>query len=541
MLKILNTQTKSISAASFILGVAFLLSAFLGLLRDRILANSFGASRELDIYYVAFKIPDLLATIFIFGAITAAIIPVFSRYLVKSSQDAWKFAANLLNIFIIFLIPLCGVLIFLSPFLIELVAPGFEAEQKILSSSLLRIMFLSPLILGLSHIVSAILQVFKRFLVTAIAPLLYNLGIIIGALFFSPKIGIAGVAWGVVLGAFLHLSIQLPSFFASGFKLRKVIDFRQQGFREVIKLMAPRSLGLAAAQINLIVITALASSLIYGAIAVFNLASNLAGAFINLISISVATAIFPLLSLAFAEDKKEIFVANLSSVARALIFFLTPLSFLVFFLREPSVKIIFGGGNFGPLDIQLTAACLGIFCLSFLTQGLTLFFLKAFYASHNTKIPALVSVIAVSFNIILGFLLTRVAGPGHFVFSFLGGLTGVTQESARVILGLPLAFSLANFLQFCLLAFLLYRRIGDYKIDSLLRAGWKSFFASAVMFSVIYLFSFSAPGNWLFQAFSAGLLGVFVYLFVCWVLRSSELAMVKNSLVKRFKSLKHYG
>src|SRR3989344_6422124 len=273
--KLLNTQTKSISFASLILAGSYLLSAFLGIYRDRLLAGRFGLSNELDVYYSAFSIPDFIALILIFGAISAAIIPIFNSYLVRSKDEAWQYINNLLNIFLSFLIAISLVAIIFAPLLIHLIAPGFSPEKKEMTVMLMRIMFLSPIILGTSSIISGILQVFHRFLVTAMAPIMYNLGIIIGILFFVPQFGLKGLAFGVVLWALLHLLIQIPAFLHSGFRYRPVFDIKSPGIKKTFTLMVPRSLGLGAGQLNTITITAIASTLMSGSIAVFTVANNL--------------------------------------------------------------------------------------------------------------------------------------------------------------------------------------------------------------------------------------------------------------------------
>ena len=291
--KLLNTQTKSISFASLILAVSYFFSAMLGLFRDHLLAGKFGAGNELDVYYAAFTIPDFVALILVFGAISSAIIPIFSSYLSNSEDDAWKYAANLLNIFLVFLITVCLVFIIFAPFFVSLIAPGFSPEKRETTALLMRIMFLSPIILGVSNIISGILQVFKRFLVTALAPLLYNLGIIIGILFFVPKFGLVGLAFGVVFGGVLHLLIQLPVFFHSGFVYKPLFNFKHAGVVKTLKLMVPRSLGLGAGQLNTIATTAIASTLITGSITVFSLANNLSSIMVNAFAVSLSTAFFP--------------------------------------------------------------------------------------------------------------------------------------------------------------------------------------------------------------------------------------------------------
>ncbi len=277
--KFLNSQSKSISSASLILAISSLASAVLGLLRDRLLAGTFGAGSDLDVYYSAFTVPDFIALILIFGAIAAAVIPIFSGYLIKSKDEAWKYFSTLLNVFLGFLIIISVILIIFAPAIISLTAPGFSGHKKYLAVLLMRIMFLSPIILGASNMISGVLQIFHRFLVTALAPLLYNIGIICGIVFFVPRMGLQGLAWGVVFGGVLHLLIQLPALFFSGFKYKASFNYKDAGVVKTIKLMAPRSLGLGAGQLNTIATTAIASTLMAGSIAVFNLANNLSSIF----------------------------------------------------------------------------------------------------------------------------------------------------------------------------------------------------------------------------------------------------------------------
>ncbi|MEA3293212.1 MAG: lipid II flippase MurJ, partial [Patescibacteria group bacterium] len=270
--KILNIQTKTINSAALVLGAASFVSAVLGLFKNRLLAGVFGAGNELDIYYASFRIPDFITMVLIMGAISAAIIPVFSEYLVRSKEDAWKFFSNLLNLFLFFLIFISIILFIFTPQLISLIAPGFGPEKKALTIVLTRIMFFSPILLGISNIISGTLRVFQRFLVTSLSPILYNAGIIFGLLFFVPLMGLKGLAWGVVLGGFLHLLIQIPILIKLGFRSKLIFNIKEPGFLKVVKLTIPRSIGLAASQINLIVVTAIASCMVAGSIAIFNLA-----------------------------------------------------------------------------------------------------------------------------------------------------------------------------------------------------------------------------------------------------------------------------
>ena len=456
---ILNTQTKNITSAAFILAGASFVSILLGLLRDRLLARNFGLGDELDIYYAAFRIPDFISMVLILGAIGAAIIPIFSEHLVKDREEAFKYLSNLLNLFLIILILICGILFILAPNLVSWIAPGFSAEKKELTVLLTRIMFLSPVFLGISNIISGILRVFKRFLITSLAPIMYNLGIISGILFFVPRIGLPGLAWGEVLGGFLHLLIQLPILIKVGFKPKKILNISEPGFLRTLKLTIPRSIGLAATQINLVVVTAIASTLASGSIGAFNLAESLSRPLLTLVGISFSTAAFPALSLAFSKKNKEKFTKIFFSTFYKILFFILPLSFLLFLFRDLLVKIILRVGKFGLVDVSLTAACLGMFCLGIFAQGLVLLIAKAFYALQDTKTPAAVSVIGMLINIIFCFSFIKLLSFPNPFQQFLVNILNLPTLKNIEIIGLPLALSLSAVFQFFILFPLFWRKI----------------------------------------------------------------------------------
>lgn len=430
--KIFNHQSKSVNSAALILAVTSFFSAVLGVFRDRLLAQNFGAGDNLDVYYAAFRIPDFISTVLILGAIAAAITPIFSRYLVSSRQKAFDFLINLLNIFLLAIALICLFLMIFTPQIIPLIAPGFLGEKRDLVILLTRIMLISPLLLGVSNIISAILRIFQRFVISSLSPIMYNLGIIFGILFFVPYFGLKGLAFGVVLGGALHLLIQLPIFFKLGFTFKKIFNFHDTGLADVIKLTIPRSIGLAASQINLLVVTNIASSLAAGSIAVFSLAENLSRPLFTFVAVSYSTAAFPALALAFSQKDKEKFNKIYHSTFNKILFILLGLSFLFFIFRNQIVKAVFQVGAFDVVNTNLTAACFGIFCLGIFAQGLVNFLAKTFYAVSDTKTPAVAAVAGMVANAI-------------FCFSFVDFFPG--QE----VLALPLAVSLAAILQLAVL------------------------------------------------------------------------------------------
>ena len=540
--KFLNSQTKSISSASLILAVSYLGSAVLGLLRDRLLAGHFGAGNELDVYYSAFTVPDFIALILIFGAIAAAVIPIFSGYLLKDKEEAWKYVSTLLNVFLGFLIIICAILMIFTPAIISITAPGFLGHKKDLAVMLMRIMFLSPIILGASNLISGILQVFNRFLVTALAPLLYNTGIIIGIVFFVPHFGLPGLAWGVVLGGIMHLLIQLPSFFHSGFKYRPDFNLKNPGVLKTIKLMVPRSLGLGAGQLNTIATTAIASTLMAGSIAVFNLANNLSSILVNAVAVSVATASFPSMSMAFLRQENDEFLRKFSSIFRQMLFLTIPISFLLLILRVQIVRVFLGVGKFGWEDTKLTTACLGILALNLIAQALIIFLSKTFYAAHNTKIPAIISGLTVAFNIALSLLLVWLikVSSGFYIFLMttlrLGGVNNMG------VIGLALAYSITAVLEGSLLLYMFYKKFPKLKTKEILNSLYKILIASAVMVTLTFVtrqllgsvVNLQTFWGIFFQLVAPATVGVVTYAFTTHLLKSPENKTIVDSFLKKF-------
>ena len=366
----LNHKTKTVGLAGIILATSSIISRFLGVIRDLLLAQKFGAGSELDIYFAAFKIPDFVYNVLILGGVLVAFLPLFSEYFTKDEKEAWKFSSNCLNIFLFLLVLLSLVLFFFTPFLMKLIAPGFNAEQMQKTVTLTRIMFLSPILFGLSSIFSGILQYFNRFLVYSLCPILYNLGIIFGIIFLAPQFGVLGVGFGVILGAFLHFAIQIPSVIRCGFNYKFILDFKDTKIKKVFSLMIPRSFGVSVQQINLIVINAIASTLSAGSISIFTFANNVQYFPIGIVGASLATAVFPTLSKSWAEKKKEEFIKSFSSVFRQIMYFIFPISFLIFILRSQIIEILLQRGEFSSLAASLTSASLALFCFGIFASSL---------------------------------------------------------------------------------------------------------------------------------------------------------------------------
>ncbi|MDI6602954.1 MAG: murein biosynthesis integral membrane protein MurJ [Patescibacteria group bacterium] len=528
-----NSQTKTITFAAFLLAVSALTSRFLGLVRDRLLAGHFGAGPDLDSYFAAFRIPDFIYSILIAGGIIVAFLPLFSEYFLKNEKEAWKFVNNVLNIFLFFLVLISLAIFLFAPALVKLITPGFSPQQLSLTTLLTRILFLSPILLGLSSIFSGVLQYFNRFLIYSLTPILYNLGIIFGILFIVPYSGILGVALGVILGAFSHLIIQIPSAISCGFKYQPIFNFQEPGIKKVFLLMAPRTFAVASFHINLIVITAIASTLATGSITIFNLAYNLQYLPLGIIGVSFATAAFPFLSRSWANQKNGEFVKVFSSTFRQTLYFIVPITFLIYLLRNQIVEIVLKQGEFSQQAAQLTAVSLGLFCLGIVALSLVPLLSRTFFSFQDTKTPTFIVLAVMTLNITLSFYFVWLLKSTNFLSNFFIKFFSLPAGQEIAILGLPLAWSIGAIFHFLLLVAFLYRRIGDFGIKEILNSFLKILTASILMTAGAF-FTLQNISGAIFQTLIAGSLAGLIYLISTFFLKSPETELIKSSILKRF-------
>ncbi len=512
-----STPSTSLASAAFVIAAAGVASRLLGLVRDRILASQFGAGDTLDVYYAAFRVPDLIYNLLILGALSAAFIPVFTNLLAHDEKnEAWELVNVFLTTALLFLIALAIILAIFAPYLVKLITPGFSGEKMQSVITLTRIMFLSPIFLGISGIFGGILNSFKRFLIYSIAPLLYNLGIIIGALYFVKLFGIAGLAWGVVLGAFMHMIIQYPNVKLAGMRYFPSFNFKNRHLRHIVTLMVPRTLGLAVTQINLLVVTIIASRLSAGSLAIFNFANNLQSVPLGFLSIPFVLAVFPTLSHLAAKEKWEEFVANFSKVFRQILYFIIPVSVLMLVLRAQIVRVVLGAGKFGWEDTILTFQALGIFSVSLFAQCLVPLLARSFYALHNTRIPFYTGLAAETVNLFLAIFLSRHYG----------------------ILGLVWAFSFANIVNMFLLILILRKKL-NYLDDKKIISVISKIFVSALLSGLVAQLAKIGIGRYIvldtftnvfFQMAVSAILGIATYLALTYFFQLEELRYLKTFL-----------
>lgn len=508
--KLFSKRTASLSSAAFLIGLLGLISRLLGVVRTRIFSEKFGAGEEIDMFMAAFRLPDLIFNILVFGAVSSAFIPVFSQYLYtkKSKGSAWALANQVMTSLVVGLGMISVILVIFAPWLVKAIAPGFNQDQLAMTTLLTRIMLIQPIVLALSNVISGILQTFRVFFAYASAPVFYNIGIIAGALFFTPRLGVVGLAWGVVLAAALHLGVQLPALRWLKFSFRPRLAFDHPGLKRVIFLMLPRALGLAVLQLNTIVITAIASTLSVGSIAVFTYANDIQYAPLGIIGIAFAIAAFPALSEHFVRHQSREFNKALGRAAAQILFVITPLAALFFVLKTEIVTVILRTSRFGAEEIELTARTLSLFAISIPLQGLIPLFSKAFYALQNTMTPVVIGVVGMMVNLIISLLLAPKMG----------------------VPGLALSFSISSIIIFVLLLAKFKKTLTGFKVTPLIKSFLKIIIASIGLISathytlLLLTLKINQENNLLvfLTGMMAGTVGLGAYLALSWAFRLQE-------------------
>ncbi|MEI6296064.1 MAG: murein biosynthesis integral membrane protein MurJ [bacterium] len=461
-----NDETQNIASAALMLGIATLTSSLLGVIRQRLLIGAFGVGGELDAYFAAFQIPNFAYNLLISATLSVAFIPVFCEYLNKDKDEAWKIANSILNL----TITVMGLLSFFfflgAPYFVKLLCPGFSNETYLLTVNLTRILMLSPLLFSISSIFSSILNSFRSFFLVALAPLLYNTAIILGIIFLAPTLGIYGVAIAVIAGAILHILIQIPGAVKFGFKWRSVIDLKNNGVREIVKLIVPRILAIDSSQISQIIGTFIGSMLTVGSVAIFNLVYSIESLPIGIFAVSFVVSVFPSLSSALAKKNFEDFKRDFSYTARQILFFLIPLSILTFIFRAQIIRLIMGTKNLDWQETRLAAGTLAIFAGSFIFQGLTPLLSRAFFALKNTTVPLLVSLSSIVVNVLGTFSFLLLLDSNGIFFQTTVAFLKLEGIGDLRVLALPFGFSIASLFNAVALFLILKWKFGHIDIDA---------------------------------------------------------------------------
>ncbi len=391
----LSRKTNTVEKSAIIIGVFTLLSSILGILRNTLLASYLGASRNIDIYYASFRIPDFIFNIFIMGAITAGLIPLFSKYIHTKKEEANSFINSIIFLILLLSFVFGLVLIIFATPIIEMLFKGMDASSKLMIVKITRIVMIQPIVLGLSAILGNVLLVYDFVLSFALAPLLYNLGIIFGIVVLYPKMGLVGLAWGVVAGAILNLIVKLIPLKLTGFEFQRVPFKKILGYaKEFGVLIIPRTLSVINIQIFVFVINYFASFLEPGKLGIFNLANSFQELPQTIFATSIAMAAFPVLSRLFhqnnIEGMRKLYLKSFHQIN----FIMLLISAGLFVLSYPLVKILLNYGNFDLNAISVTAGILQIMAIGLSFSALLLLNLDTLFALGDMMTPLLASFFA---------------------------------------------------------------------------------------------------------------------------------------------------
>ena len=504
----------SVGWASLILVLGFAGSRALGVIRNMALAETFGAGAELDAYFAAFRLPDIIFQLIAGAALGSAFLPTFATVFTRvSPAAAWRLSSAAITFFTLLGAATAAVGFLLAPLLVPLTVPGFQEAPQALTVTLTRVMLASAVFFCASGIITGTLNARYHFLLPAIAPALYNLSIIGGTLTLSGSWGILAPAWGVVIGAALHLLVQLPGLVRIGMVYHWRTHPATAGLGEVLRLMGPRVLSLASIQVNWLVITVLASTLSVGNLAALSYAWAVAMLPLGVFGIAPATAAFPALAEAAAQGNWKRYQEMLSTGVRLTLFLAIPGSVGLILLREPLVVLLFQRGLFDAESARLTATALLFFSVGLAAHTLLEVASRGSYALRDTRTPLLFALIGSAGHIVFSLLLVRPLGAG----------------------GLALAMSLAAVLEAGGLFLALTRRVQDFDWSTVATSATKTLIATAVMGgAVLWMLRALSPGQEaqepLLAVLAGGLLGLGVFTAAAALLKSPDLSAMWQQL-----------
>ena len=533
-------EVRGLHRAAYVIALFSIGSQLLAIVRDRLLAHTFGAGAELDLYYAAFRIPDLLFVLFASVLSIYVLLPFVNKQKEEGGVEAGR--AVLSQIFSLFLVLYAIVAVVLAvaaPWYIPKLFPGFIDQQETLTM-LLRVLLFQPLLLGLSNLCGVVTQMNHRFVLYAISPLLYNLGIIVGIAVLYPFLGLLGLVFGVIIGATGHLLIQVPFVIKSEYAFSSVAKINWKLVRQVLRISIPRALTLSVNQIVLLVFIGMASVMVAGSVSVFQFAFNLQSVPLAVIGMSYSVAAFPTLSNLFSRKDFDGFNRQLLTALRHIIFWSIPVVGLVVVLRAYIVRVLLGSGAFDWGDTRLTAAMLAIFVLSLVAQAALLLLIRAFYAGGKTGVPLLVALGSGAFSIALAILFQMLYQSNESLQIFIEQLFRLTEVVGAEVLVLSLAFMVGQFVQLVIMLALSsklfgirYASLGRLFIQSIVASlvgGVSAYATLAFLVDGINQETFIGIGV---QGLIAGVMGLIGVILTYLAFRSPELHEVYRSFHTR--------
>lgn len=465
---------RTLARAGILVTGAYLASRVLGWIRLVVFSSMFGANADLDAYFAAFRIPDLIFQLVAAGALSSALIPVLAHLTAEEDElRIWRVVTTVINLMLMALLGISVVMALAAPLIMPVVTPGFDTVQLELTVRLSRIMLLSPILLALGAVVTSVLNARGHFAAPALAPLLYNLLIIGAAVTLTPVLGVEGLAIGVVLGSIVHLAVQLPSILRlRGFRYDFGIDVRDPAAREALLLMVPRAIGLAASQLTLIVHTTLASGLGAGAIVAYNVAFTVFLIPLGVIGVPLGIVLLPSMSRALAAGEVRHFGQLVVRSLRLLLYVMFFLSAMTAVLRREVVTLLFDYGNFDARAIDLTSNTLLFFAAGLAAHAAVVVLAPAFYAGKNTRTPVVAAIL---------FVVVTVA-------------VSIVTVGSLGLSGLALGTAVGAWLEAGVLLVLLWRLAPTLPIGGLLRAGAVFALGAAIAGSAAFMvIGFTGP------------------------------------------------
>ncbi len=541
----LNKEFHSINEAALLLGGFAFLSQILGLVRDRLLAHLVGAGSVLDVYYAAFRVPDFLYVSLGSLASVTVLLPFIVKRMGGSTtynDEVRKFMNNTFSAFLVCMLAVCLLVFIFMPSIARIIAPGFNEMQYTLLVHTSRLMLLSPILIGISNLLGTITQLAKKFFIFSLSPVFYNAGIILGIVFLYPVFGVQGLGLGVIIGAVLHLIIQLPTVRSVGVSLSFIRHIDWKEIYSIVKVSLPRTLTMSLGSISFMVLIALASHLVPGSISLFTFSFNLQSVPVGIIGISYSVAAFPMLVRTYTEKNMESFRAQIVEGARQIIFWSLPVTVLFIVLRAQIVRVILGSNTFSWGQTRLTAAGVALFVISLASQALVLLLVRGYYAAGNTKKPLVINLCASILVIIFGYTFVQLFQSHPEMQYYVESFLRVDGVPGTVMLALPLAYALGSLVNVALLWKIFHRDflVGYY--SGLRRTAFEVGSASIILGIVAYymltifddLFSLSTFMGVFLQGFCSGLVGIVAFCGILILYKNKEYKAVVRALRKKF-------
>jgi putative peptidoglycan lipid II flippase len=516
-----------IARAAGLVMLGFVASGVLGIVRQSAIGSAFGAGAKLDAFVAAGRVPETLFVLVAGGALGSAFIPVFARFLAKGDDEgAQRLANGVLTLMVVAATLLAGIaFVFAAPIVDYGLMRSADAATQDLTVELMRIMLVTVIIFGVSGLFMGILNAHQHFIAPAFAPSMYNVGLIVGALVLARGDNIYGLAWGAVIGAGLHMGIQVPWMLRQRFRYRPALGLNIPGVREVLLLMGPRVLGLGVVQVNFWVNTALASGMAEGSIAALSWAFTLMFTVIGVLGQSVGTAVFPTLSTLSAQQDSDDFQRTLAGALRSVLFLSIPAGIGLAVAATPVVALLFERGDWTSIHTARTAWALALFSVGLAGHTVLEVLVRAFYALHDTWTPVKVGTATMLLNIALSLVLIRVFG-----------YPDSTDTERGPFGGLALAMSIATALESATLWIILRKRIGGIDDRRVLDGAARTLVAAGIMAAAVVGFLRALPDlPVLFQVIGTVGIGGGVFFGAALLLDVEEAEIVPRVVLRRLR------